>query len=144
VKRCPDCGLLKPLDDFPRHRRNPDGRATYCKPCHNARGRASRERIWGATRFYHLKGRYGLSRSEFEAIWQRQRGLCAICRERPAEHVDHDHATRRVRGLLCFNCNGGLGQFKDDPTRLALAIAYLRQPAIDPPQASLDLIGADQ
>lgn len=54
-----------------------------------------------------------------------QGGRCAVCAERPAEHVDHDHVTGKVRGLLCFNCNGGLGQFRDDPQILELAIEYL-------------------
>ena len=54
-----------------------------------------------------------------------QDGLCAICRNAPAEHVDHDHATGAVRALLCFNCNGGLGQFKDDPFLLHAAAFYV-------------------
>ena len=54
-----------------------------------------------------------------------QRGVCAICRVAPAKHVDHDHATGAVRALLCFNCNGGLGQFKDDPYLLQLAVFYV-------------------
>lgn len=54
-----------------------------------------------------------------------QGGLCAVCRIAPAAHVDHDHATGRVRGLLCFNCNGGLGQFRDDVKVMQRAIRYL-------------------
>lgn len=54
-----------------------------------------------------------------------QGGLCAMCREAPAEHVDHDHASGRVRGLLCFNCNGALGQFRDRTELMLRAVAYL-------------------
>lgn len=55
-----------------------------------------------------------------------QGGLCAICREAPAAHVDHGQATNRVRGLLCFNCNGALGQFRDNTELMLRAVAYLR------------------
>ena len=54
-----------------------------------------------------------------------QDGVCAICKSAPAVHVDHDHATGAVRALLCFNCNGGLGQFKDDPGVLRAAAEYV-------------------
>ncbi|MFV2101507.1 endonuclease VII domain-containing protein [Micromonospora sp. LOL_024] len=55
-----------------------------------------------------------------------QCGACAVCGDPNPEHLDHDHRTGWVRGILCFNCNGGLGQFRDSPTRLARAITYLR------------------
>ncbi len=54
-----------------------------------------------------------------------QDGLCAICRCAPAEHVDHDHETGAVRALLCFGCNGGLGQFRDEPDVLRAAAEYV-------------------
>ena len=56
---------------------------------------------------------------------EEQGGVCAICKTAPAVHVDHDHATGAVRALLCFNCNGGLGQFKDDPAVLRAAAEYV-------------------
>jgi len=54
-----------------------------------------------------------------------QGGLCLICLRAPAVHVDHDHGTGEIRGMLCFNCNGGLGQFKDDVEVTARAVQYL-------------------
>ena len=63
---------------------------------------------------------------EHEALIEAQGGVCAICRDAPPEHIDHDHDSGAIRGVLCGPCNMGLGLFKDDPTRLGAAIAYLR------------------
>lgn len=73
---------------------------------------------------------YGIKPEEFSALLDRQGGLCAICRADEAGgkggwHVDHDHATGKIRGLLCQNCNLMLGNAKDDPARLQAAITYL-------------------
>jgi hypothetical protein len=56
-----------------------------------------------------------------------QSDLCAICSTSIAEsvHVDHDHATGKVRALLCPPCNKGLGHFRDDPALLLAAATYL-------------------
>ncbi|MGA4543566.1 endonuclease VII domain-containing protein [Uniformispora flossi] len=54
-----------------------------------------------------------------------QFGICPICLRPRPEHVDHDHSSGEVRGVLCFNCNSGLGQFKDRPDLLRRAAAYL-------------------
>ncbi|SNX96470.1 Recombination endonuclease VII [Geodermatophilus sabuli] len=123
-KWCPDCAVVKPVTDFPRSRASPSGTYTYCKPCHNVRGRESKAKV-GGSRTYHLKRRYGISAEDADAMLEAQGGLCAICRSAPALHVDHDHGTGAVRALLCFNCNGGLGQFRDDPFLLRMAAFYV-------------------
>jgi Recombination endonuclease VII len=125
-KWCPDCATVKPIEEFVRNAGMPTGRGPYCKPCHNVRGKASLEKV-GGSRTYHLKRRYGITAEEADLILQRQLGVCAICRSAPAAHVDHDHRTGAVRALLCFNCNGGLGQFRDDPILLRFAAAYVEQ-----------------
>lgn len=125
LKWCLDCDRPKPLEDFPKNRNTGSGRAPYCKPCLNVRGRASRNRH-GGDRNYHLRRRYGITAAQADMMLSEQGGLCAICRLAPAAHVDHDHATGKVRGLLCFNCNGGLGQFKDHIGVVEAAAGYLR------------------
>ena len=125
-KWCPDCERVLPLTEFVRTVRTTSGHHSYCKPCHNVRSRASREKA-GGSRTYHLTRRYGISAQEADLMFAEQDGLCAICREAGAAHVDHDHATGQVRVLLCFNCNGGLGQFRDDPVVLRAAADYVEE-----------------
>jgi hypothetical protein len=72
-----------------------------------------------------LKYRYGIDEETKAARLREQGGVCAICQQAPAIHIDHDHSTRTFRGLLCKLCNIGLGCFKDDAGRLSRAIAYL-------------------
>jgi Recombination endonuclease VII len=123
-KWCPDCGEVLPFSSFGRNAASQTGRTSYCKPCHNARGRRAKELV-GGERTYHLRRRYGITAEEADAMLASQGGLCAVCRSAPAQHVDHDHVTGKVRALLCFNCNGGLGQFKDDPGLLRAAAEYV-------------------
>jgi hypothetical protein len=123
-KWCADCDTVLPLSAFVRTVASASGYSAYCKPCHNSRSRKSREKV-GGSRTYHLTRRYGITAAEADYLLEQQAGLCAICKTAPAVHVDHDHATGAVRALLCFNCNGGLGQFKDDPLLLHAAAYYV-------------------
>ena len=73
----------------------------------------------------------GITAEEFNSKLKLQDGKCAIC-DRPQDasikflSIDHDHKTNKLRGLLCSNCNRGIGCFKDDPQLLIAAAAYLK------------------
>lgn len=91
-------------------------RARYCsQPC---RIKARRQEA------------YGLTHEEL-AVLLAQHEVCAICKTtewgKKGPQVDHCHATGRVRGVLCSNCNQGLGRFADDPQRLRKAAEYLER-----------------
>lgn len=84
---------------------------------------------------YALRSRYGVTDHQVAELAAFQKGVCSICgappdttRKRGGLHVDHDHTTGSVRGLLCEPCNLGLGFFKDSPERLTAAIRYLGSP----------------
>jgi hypothetical protein len=63
----------------------------------------------------------------YQRLVAKQNGRCALCARVPRGlHVDHDHETGKVRGLLCSTCNTGLGKFSDDPERLEAAARYIR------------------
>lgn len=81
-------------------------------------------------RRHRLKGLYGITTDEYDDLVQRQGGVCRICSGPPVGrgahlHVDHDHETGRVRGLLCTRCNLMIGCAIDDVRVLRAAAAYL-------------------
>ena len=77
-------------------------------------------------RSFALK-RYGITLAEYDALLEKQGGVCAICRKRSRRRlcVDHCHLTGTIRGLLCDACNLGLGSLKEDQASLVAALAYL-------------------
>lgn len=94
-------------------------------------------------RRYQLKRKYGITPEQYDALLARQEGGCAICGRPPRSdislHVDHEHGTGRIRGLLCFRCNNALGDFDDDHDRLVHALTYLGPvPKSEAMQARLD------
>ncbi len=90
------------------------------------RNRATRNR---KMREIHLRNKFGLTPDEYERILDQQAGVCALCEYPPTPgislHVDHDHATGEIRGLLCVRCNNALGLFREDPDLLKRAARYV-------------------
>jgi hypothetical protein len=75
---------------------------------------------------YLLKHEYNLTVKEYNDLVQKQKGRCAICATKPRKlHVDHDHSTSKVRGLLCPNCNKAIGLLHDKPELMRAAASYL-------------------
>ena len=77
-----------------------------------------------------LKEKFGITLAEYEAMLLAQNGRCAICDGPPSGrwqslHVDHSHATGKVRALLCHHCNVALGLAEDDPRLLRAMADYL-------------------
>ena len=135
LKRCRTCKEVKPLSEFYPSRTNRfhiGGVYGSCKLCvlREARSRFT-ERL------------YGITAEQYQEMFEAQERTCAICGQqgKPPEMtvgagkrgqsgvlvVDHDHITEVVRGLLCGNCNRGLGNFNDDPNLLEQAIDYLNR-----------------
>jgi hypothetical protein len=109
----------------------------YCKPCMREYRREWRARPGNAKKMNDacrrsaLKKKYGLTVEEFDRMLAEQGNGCAICGRSDADsrggrlHVDHCHATGRVRGLLCSACNTAIGKLNDDPELLGRAREYL-------------------
>ena len=79
------------------------------------------------------QSKHDCTEEQFQDMWDAQKGLCVICdsKMKPTGsgkgcvHVDHCHITGQIRGLLCRECNLGLGHFKDSPGLLKSASNYL-------------------
>lgn len=151
MKRCARCGIAQATEAFARNRCAVDGRYAYCKQCAREKARLWREADPDRARASYARSRvkhrdiilakkraahpaarlrkYRLTPDAYAALRSGQDNRCAICR-RPfgdEPHIDHDHQTGAVRGLLCGTCNRGLGQFGDDADRLRAASDYLKR-----------------
>lgn len=97
----------------------------YDKEDYHKNRERNRESAW--------KRRYGITRADYNCLLRTQDSKCAICRSATVGrnheyfHVDHDHTTGKVRGLLCDLCNRGLGYFKDSRRLLNQAADYLER-----------------
>lgn len=145
LKTCSKCGEIRSTREFFKSVRHPDGFNPWCRECHrvatNARYAALNPEVKNFRGWFHgLKHKYGLTPADYARMLEEQGGVCAICGGEPQTNgkarfnVDHCHATGRVRSLLCFPCNSGIGRFKDDPELLRKAIAYLERHAVTPEQ----------
>ena len=105
----------------------------------NLRVRLRYKDVWGEVNGWR---KYGMDRARYTEMLDQQGGVCAICKKPPEEkiqsrgtgkvpagqrklHVDHCHRTGKVRALLCWSCNVGLGKFGDDSQMLRAAANYL-------------------
>lgn len=118
TKVCNDCSVEFPEMEFmkwfsPQRKRM--RRSPYCHKCRLERHRVGR-----------LARTYNLSAQDYDDMFARQDGKCAICFRKPQKiFIDHCHKTGKNRELLCINCNSLIGQAKDDIRILQSAIKYL-------------------
>lgn len=78
------------------------------------------------SRGYYLKNKYNITEEDYIVLRAKQNNACAICNIQTKLHVDHDHETGQIRGLLCLKCNTALGTFGDSVEGLEVAINYLK------------------
>lgn len=153
MKRCSMCKQDHPIADFHRNKNFHDGLDRTCKRCAYARFKGwsakNREQLAAGQRAryakdpsryadYELTSRLGLPRGTYDKMLAAQGGKCAICKtDTPGERtrrfaVDHCHDTDVIRGLLCGNCNRGIGYLQHSEDILLAAAVYLKDyPQVD-------------
>jgi hypothetical protein len=137
-KKCRTCGKTLPIDKFYSYLDNRT-RKTYtfldCRRCHYLKTDQRRKTKYNNNKdaaFKQVWKKLGIDLTKEKALKliEAQEWKCALCRDDLTEtgsHVDHDHSTGELRGILCPACNKGIGHFQDDPHLLRLAIAYLER-----------------
>lgn len=151
-KTCSKCGITKARTDFYARNMSQDGLTPTCIACIRAyqeqRQTTPEFRAWRRAynkrperrekqRRLRRQHAYGIDPATFDRLLASQGSHCLICRREmflgvdkkgraDALHVDHDHSSGKVRGLLCGDCNRGLGCFRDSPEALQRAASYLK------------------
>ena len=153
-KRCSKCGETKQVSEFWRNIRIKDGYEGQCKACHKEychrpdvaernrkynRDRSKRLYTKEKGRNRNLKKNHNITLDEFHEKLKAQSGKCEIC-QKPFRsysgrgiHVDHNHATGKIRGILCYNCNLMIGFAADSKSTLENAVSYIDRYANENP-----------
>ena len=131
MKKCSKCDNNKNFTDFTKSKSTSSGYNYVCKDC---------VKLLYTSKFVYcpkigknsrLKKAYGITLHDYNYMLYKQNNSCAICglqnKERYGLHVDHCHHTGKIRGLLCSNCNSGIGNLRDNITLLYKAIEYLEK-----------------
>lgn len=142
MKKCPRCKEEKPFEDYHKDSSKKSGVGSYCKVCaclYRAEYEAKNKEKIKAYKKKHgrrikLKHKYGITLEDYNRMLINQNHSCAICNSKETKcslsdnlYVDHCHETNKVRGLLCHDCNRGLGAFEDNITSIENAIRYLNE-----------------
>ena len=155
-KVCTKCKVLKDYSAFGKCAKTYDGLNAWCRECFSAQyyknhehnllkskrnyqknkdkkkiydkqyNIINREKVSKRKKFQHLKARYNLSEDQYNQLIASQGGRCYICNDLTRLAVDHCHRTGKVRKLLCYPCNKGLGNFKENLDSMQNAIVYLK------------------
>ena len=137
MKQCNKCRSSKELAEFAVDRAKKDGRRNRCKQCVSEHAKAARLTSNTDRRGY-LRSTYGLELEDYDRMYEEQGGTCGICKQAETAvsgksgkvlnlAVDHCHTTGENRGLLCHNCNRGIGYLQDSTDNLRAAINYLEK-----------------
>lgn len=108
----------------------------YCMECQKIRtiryrnNPKNRKRVLEWQKISNRRGRYSVEPDQLLYMIREQEERCAICKDFLPSNtykicIDHDHKTKKIRGLLCRPCNLGLGHLKDDLYRVKNAVKYL-------------------
>lgn len=134
MKTCSTCKESKLHTAFVKSPLHKDGYHGVCKPCRNDQRRKNgRADTKEQRRKWALKSSFNLTIEQYNSMLRQQGGVCKICKAGPETsykgvlHVDHNHKTGKVRGLLCAACNVAIGYMVDSPARLRDAATYLEK-----------------
>jgi hypothetical protein len=145
MKRCSTCKLEKSESSFHKDVRQSSGLNNRCKVCVSAAAKKwrtenpekARKAVREADARYRAKNgntyynnvkrlkKYGISQEIYDNLLKKFDGLCHCCQVKQATAIDHCHDSNKVRGLLCQECNLGIGLLGDNLKNVQAAVRYL-------------------
>ena len=130
LKKCKQCGRIKNKTEFQKDVSKKDGLRPECKECTSINRKKSYD--FERRRKHELNRKYKNGHDEYKRLFEEQKGKCAICKSPEngrykSLSVDHCHDTGKIRGLLCNNCNRGIGLLQDSCEVVESALQYLKE-----------------